>query len=452
MLFPNKFVRRCRAIALMSTMWLAFSFASNLVAQDWPAFRGPSGTGHADGSPAVRWSEDENVAWKRPIVGKGWSSPVILGDQIWLTTAIAEQASEEEKEQRLESTTNSQPLDVVRHLTMRAICLDTETGEIRHDVELMQKDHPEPIHVLNSFASPTPVLEPGRLYCHFGPNGTCCIDTDSGEVVWRNQSDELVVKTENGAGSTPIVWNDLLIVHFDGSDVQFIAALDKRTGDVVWRTPRSGEMHDNPQLKKSYGTPLVVPIDDQPVLISPAANWLYAYDPSDGRELWKLSYDTLGFSIVPKPIEQDGVIFLCTSFTKSELLAIRVSDGGSSTDPQIEWRYKNQVSSTPSPILVDDLVYFVADEGGVLTCVDATSGEMVYRKRLGGNYSASPIFADGRIYFFDREGTTHVVKPGRTFEQIAENRLDGSFMASAAIVGNALFLRTDKAMYRIDEK
>ena len=239
--------------------------ATPVAAENWPQFRGPSGQGHANSPAPLKWSEDENIVWKTPIAGKGWSSPVIHDNQIWLTTALAMEASEEETEQRLAANTGSQPLNVVKNLVVRAICLDRDTGKILHDIALLTESEPEPIHTLNSFASPSPIIEAGRLFCHFGPNGTACVDTNSGEVLWTNQSDELRVKTENGAGSTPVLWNDLLIVHFDGSDAQFIAALNKRTGDVVWKTPRSGKMHDNPQMKKSYGTPLLVDAGDQPI-------------------------------------------------------------------------------------------------------------------------------------------------------------------------------------------
>lgn len=437
----------------IASLFCAYSiavFTGLALAENWTEFRGDSGIGHAVGSAPVSWSEDENVVWKTPVQGNGWSSPVIADGKIWLTTAVASEASEEEKENRLADNTGSQPLSVVNNLVMRAVCLDQQTGKVLHDIELMQKDTPEPIHTLNSFASPTPVFEDNRLYCHFGPNGTCCLDAQTGEILWANQDDDLIVKTENGAGSTPILWKHLLIVHFDGSDRQFIGAFEKDTGKVAWATQRTGKMHENPQLKKSYGTPLVVQIDGMDTVMSPAANWLYAYDPANGTELWKLSYEDLGFSIVPKPFQRDGVLYMCTSFMKSQLLAVRFAENGKSVEPHIEWRFKKQVPSTSTPLMVDGLIYFVPDSGGILTCVDAKSGEMVYRERIGGNFSASPIYADGRLYFFDRDGATHVVKPGHEFELIKTNHLDGSFMASAAVVDNAMYVRTDKAMYRIE--
>lgn len=424
-------------------------FVNTLQADDWPQFRGPAGQGHAVGPAPLKWSEQDHIVWKSPLDGKGWSSPVIFNKQVWVTTAQAREATPEEIAKRLASNTGNQPLDVVNDLKMRAICLDRETGKVVHDVELMTKQSPEPIHTLNSYASPTPIIQHGRIYCHFGPNGTACVETETGKVLWTNQSDKLVVRTENGAGSTPILWENLLIVHFDGSDRQFIAALHTDHGNIVWTTERSGEMDSNPQLKKSYGTPLLVTVEGKPVVVSPAANWLYAYDPATGSELWKVSYGDLGFSVVPKPVERDGVVYLCTSFMKSQLLAVRYAERGKAVKPAIEWRYQKGVSQMPSPLVVDDLLYFVSD-GGILTCVDAETGEMVWSERLGSNYSASPLFADGRIYLFDREGKTHVLKPGRRFERLAENKLDGSFMASPAVADGSLYLRTDKALYRIE--
>jgi hypothetical protein len=253
---------------------------------------------------------------------------------------------------------------------------------------------------------------------------------------------------ENGPGSTPVLWQDLVIFHGDGSDVQFIAALDKRTGQLRWKTGRSGEMGSHPQTRKAYGTPIVASFQGQAELLSPAANWLYSYDPATGSERWKLPYQALGFSIVPRPVLGHGMIYLSTSFMRSELLAVRY-DG--SRPAEIAWRWKRGVPQTPSFLLVGDELYFVTDAGGLLTCLDARTGAEVYQERLGGNFAASPSHADGRLYFHDRDGVTTVIKPGRQFEVLARNRLDGPHMASAAFADRSLFLRTDRAVYRIAE-
>lgn len=433
-----------KLLCLCSMSWLLV-FAPMLSAADWPQWRGPDGQGHATakGLP-LTWSETENVVWRTEIPGRGWSSPVIDGQNIWLTTAVESEASAAEKARKLAANFAGQPLKIVGKVSLRAVCVDRSTGKLLHDIELIVAESPDPVHQLNSYASPSPVLEGGRLYAHFGTNGTACLDTQTHQVVWRNR--ELTLKHENGPGSTPILWGDLLIMHCDGSDKQYVAALNKATGRIAWRTDRSGEMSSDPQLKKAYGTPLTTTIRGRDVLLSPAANWLYAYDPQSGRELWRLSYGTLGFSIVPRPVVGHGMAFIGTSFMKPEILAVTLDDR-----PRIAWRFAKQAPSMPSPLLVGDELYLVADKG-VATCLDAKTGQVNWTERLGGNFCSSPLFADGRILMGNREGQTYVIAPGDTFQLLATNTLDGQIMATPAAVDSDLFVRTDKALYRIAAK
>ena len=412
---------------------------------EWPQFRGPGGQGHAaaSGLPAT-WSEHENVAWKCPLPGRGWSSPVIAGSEIWMTAAIESPLSAEEKAERLEGTNDNQPLSVSGRLSLRALCVDRASGKLLHDVELLVEPRPQPTHAMNSFASPTPVLEEGKLYCHFGAYGTACLDTATRQVAWTNR--ETVINHENGPGSSPIVAGDLVIFHCDGSDQQYVAALDKRTGKLAWRTARSGEMNPEPQLKKSYGTPLVVEIGGQPQVVSPGADWLYAYDPASGRELWKVPYEKLGFSIAPRPVVGHGMIFMSTAFMQAEILAIKYD--GQST-PSIAWRFGRQAPTIPSPLLVGDEIYMVSDKG-IATCLDAHKGSVHWTERLPGNYAASPLYADGKIYFCNREGLTTVIAPGTTCRVLGKGQLDGQILASPAAVGEALYIRTNGALYRIE--
>lgn len=413
---------------------------------DWPQWRGPDGQGHADTALPVKWSETENITWKTPLPGKGWSSPVIEGDQIWMTAAHETVATPEETEERLKNNTGSQPLVVLSQVRLHAICVDTNTGELVHDFEILSKKNPQWAHKLNSYASPTPIIEDGRLYCHFGSYGTACVDTASATVLWQNQ--DLHVHHENGPGSTPVLWSNLLIFHMDGSDRQYIVALDKNTGEVAWKTDRSGEMHSNPQLKKSYGTPLVLDIDGKPVLLSTGSNWLYGYRPQTGEELWKLNYGGLGFSIVPRPVAGHGMLYLSTGFIKAQLLAVRYAD----SPPTVAWTSTRSVPTQPSPILVGDEIYYITDSGGIISCHDARTGELHWKERVGGNYSSSPLHADGKIYFHSREGVTTVIEAGKEFRLLHKNQLQGAHMASAAVDGQALILRTDGALYRIEKK
>lgn len=427
---------------------VVLALASSVLAVDWPEWRGPGGQGLGQATDLpLEWSETENVVWKTNIPGRGWSSPVIDEGRIWVTTSMMQESSPEERERRLKSITNSQPVTILDQLELRAVCLDQETGEIVHDVSLISEEKPDPIHVQNSYATPTPILDDGKLYCHFGTHGTACVDAATGERLWVNR--ELHLNHENGPGSSPVLYENLLIFHCDGSDVQYIAALDTTTGNVAWKTDRTGTLHSNPQLRKAYCTPLLAPIGNEVQLLSPGADWVYGYDPATGEELWKLKYGQLGFSNSARPLFHNGMSYIATGFMKSTLLAIDHEDPN---NPKIAWTFKKQVGEVPSPIRVDDLLYLISDDGGVVTCIEADSGTQVWQKRIGGSHWASPIYADGRLFFFSKEGETVVLAPGREFNVLARNPLDGMLMATGAALGDSLYLRTDKAVYRISQQ
>lgn len=433
-------------IARHTYLLLALTILPTTLLADWPQWRGPNGQGVAENARiAAEWSESENVTWRTEVPGRGWSSPVIVGDQIWLTTAHETPASEEDREARLKENTGSQPLTVLANVRIDAVCIDKKTGKIVKQIKALQKKEPQWVHATNSYASPTPVIENGRLYIQNGSYGTACIDIESGDLLWTNQ--ELWVMHENGPGGSPAIWKDLIIFHMDGSDQQFIVALDKHTGTVAWKTPRSGEMNSNPQLKKSYGTPIVTEIQGRDVVVSPAANWVYGYEPATGEELWKLSYEGLGFSIVPKPVVGDGMIYVGTSYMKPKMLGIDITG----SEPKVVWTSERNVPAISSPILINDALYFVSDKGGIVTCLDAKTGSEKWRDRIGGNHSASPTFAGGLLLFHSREGETAVVQPGAKFNLLHRNKIDGSHFATAAVSEDALFIRSDKALYKIEQ-
>jgi outer membrane protein assembly factor BamB len=418
---------------------------ANGATPEWPEWRGPGGLGHADAKNLpTNWNETRNVTWKISIPGNGHSSPVINGNQIWLTTGFETPEDPQKIKQRLKVNTGGQPLNLLAKVKLHAICVDRLKGKILHNIKLFEVKEPQWVHKLNSYASPTPVIEGERLYCHFGTFGSACIDTTFGKVLWKNE--ELQVMHENGPGSSPILHGNHLILHCDGSDKQFVAALDKRTGKVAWKTKRSGTMHSKPQLKKAYGTPLLVDMNGRPTVVSTGANWLYGYDPSNGRELWKLSYGLLGFSNVSRPVAGNGTLYFSTCFMKGNLLAVKYEG---LPKPEIQWSFTKGAPKMPSPILVGNELYYVTDNG-IANCLDAGTGEAVWRERVGGEYSASPIHADGKLYFPSQYGTTLVLKPGRKFTKLAENKLEGRHMASIAVAGDTLFIRTDKALYRIE--
>jgi outer membrane protein assembly factor BamB len=394
-----------------------------LGAEDWPEFRGPTKQGHA-GDPGLplEWGEGKNIAWKTAIPGKGWSSPVIYGDQIWVTTATQEAHS------------------------LRAVCVHRDTGKLIYDVEVFQLDDPPLINPKNSYASPTAAIEKGRAYVHFGTFGTACLSTETADILWTNRT--LTLDHKEGPGSSLALVGDRLIFHCDGMDVQYIVALDKHTGKIDWKTNRSGKMHENIDFRKAFCMPLVIDVNGRDQVISPGAFHVYAYDLETGKEEWLVRIP--GFSNVPRPVYGRGLLYICTGFTQPELWAIRPGGKGDVTETHVAWMVKRQVPANASPILVDDTLYMVSDNG-IATCMNPDTGEIHWAERLKGNYSASPIHADGRITFFSEEGKAYTIQPSKSFELLATNELDAGFMASPAVVGQAMYLRTKTHLYRIEK-
>ena len=391
--------------------------------QDWPQFRGPTGQGQATATGVpLRWSETENVRWKVPVEGAGWSSPVVSGGRVWLTTSVEMPA---EPKQRA-------------GLSLRALAFDAETGKRLVDVEVFRLTNLRPLNPKNSFASPTPILDGDRVYVHFGADGTAAL-SNTGEVLWRAR---FPYESQHGGGGSPVVYGDLLIFNCDGNGGDaFVVALDKTTGKERWRRDR------RQPADQAYTTPLVIPVAGRDQLISVGAYRAGAYDPVTGREIWRVSYDD-GFSNVPRPVFGQGLVFIATGFQEPSLIAVRPDGEGDVTKTHVAWRLTRGAPYTPSPLLVGDDLYVVSDTG-VLTVVEARTGAVRYQQRLGGNYSASPVFADGRIYFQSEEGVTTVAAPGPTFTRLAQNRLDGTLLASMALSGQAIYIRSDQHLYRI---
>jgi len=412
-------------------------------AENWPQFRGPNGDGiaPADAALPLKWSAETHIKWRTPVHGRAWSSPVIWGKQLWVSTATEDGRQ------------------------LFAVCLDTTTGKILHDLKLFDVAKPQAKHAFNSYASPTPVIEEGRIYVTFGSPGTACLDTHTGKVLWARQ--DLECNHFRGAGSSPIVVGDWLFLNFDGSDLQYVVALDKLTGKTVWKKQRSIDFQDlgpdgKPELegdyRKAFATCHVATFDGRPILISQGSRAVYAYEPASGSELWRVEERT-SYSAATRPMVGHGMVFIPSGFATGQLLAIRPGKSGEVIDAksesgdtllQVAWRVKKNVPKKPSLLLVGDLLYGLEDNG-VLTCWEAITGQVVWSERIGGRYSASPLAARDRIYCFSEEGKTTVVAQGREFRKLAENQLPDGFMASPAVSGDALFLRTEKDVYRIGD-
>jgi outer membrane protein assembly factor BamB len=433
-------IKAVRTVCNLVWLLVLIAVPTLAVQAEWPEFRGPYGDGHAsrDAKPLglpLHWSETNNVKWKTAIPHHGISTPVVMGNQVWLTTATKEGND------------------------FFAIRIDADTGKISLNEKMFHSDQPESLGngaSMNSYATPSAVIEPGRVYVHFGSFGTACLDTVTGKVLWKRE--DLRCRHYRGASSSPVFFENLLILTFDGADVQYHVALDKKTGATVWKTDRSvawndenvpGQMAKDGDLRKAHSTPLIVSAAGKPLMLSSGAKASYGYDPRTGRELWKVQYND--WSVAPRPLFHNGLAFFTTGLTKKELLAVKTDGQGDVTDTHIAWRLKTRVGKYSSPILVDGLIYTASDES-FISCLDATNGESVWTERVGGKFAASPIYADGRLYFSDQQGTTLVLKPGRALEVLATNTLASGFMASPSVAGKGLLLRTKTHLYCIESR
>jgi outer membrane protein assembly factor BamB len=420
-------------LALSPAMPLSYSAEA---APGWPQFRGPTGDGIVGdqgsvGELPVRWSEDENVRWKTAIHDTGWSTPVALEGKVWLTTATRD-----------------------GH-TFFALAIDAETGNIVFDQPLFECETPEPLgNNVNGYASSSPTIEPGRVYIHFGSYGTACLDTETYEVLWLRT--DLECRHYRGPGSSAILFEQLLILTFDGVDQQYVVALDKTTGKTVWKTPRTTDFNDldkdgkpfsEGDLRKGFTTPIVIDWQGAKQLINPGSRTMYAYDPYTGKELWKVRHH--GHSTSASTVFAGGLAMITTGYEDSQLWAVRVDGRGDVTDSHVAWKVgPKDVPQTPSPITLNNLVFMVSNTGA-LTCMAAETGEVMWRERISGGYIASPIAADGRIYFFNQNGKTTIIEADDDYREIAVNEIDEGLMSSPAVYGDSLILRTKTDLYRI---
>jgi outer membrane protein assembly factor BamB len=422
----------CVATAAVASFAAPNPVPKTLTAQDqWPDFRGPAGDGHSHGHGVpLEWSETKNVRWKIPLAGRAWSSAVVWGNQIWLTTA---------------------PPDGHE---MSALCVELATGKVLMDRVIFRNTELEvqgPGHDSNSYASPSPVIEEGRVYLHYGKYGTACLDTRTFKTLWERR--DLLCTHSAGPGSSPVLYRDRLILTYDGIDVQFLAALDTNTGKTIWKTPRTVDWskltppaNTDVQQRKAFTTPFLTTWEGKPLLISSGAKATCGYDPDTGRELWKVTYP--GFSNAARPVAADGVAYITTGYPRADLWAVRLGGSGDVTGDHVLWRLTKNVPLNPSPLLLDGLLYLI-NGGGILTCVDAKTGEPVWSERLQGPFSASPVLIEGRIYLFNENGRCTVFQPGRQFKKLAENTLDDGLMGSPAVVGDRLVLRAKNRLYLI---
>ena len=391
-------------------------------AEDWPRYRGPTADGHSSAKNLLTtWGPNKNVQWKTKLPGKAWSSPVIVDGKIYLTNAVPKGQNQ----------------------SLRALCLDAKSGKLLWDEEVFQ--HPTRVtrvHTKNSHASPSAVVDDERVIVHFGHQGTACLDL-KGKLIWK--TNRYQYRPVHGNGGTPILVGDVLIFSCDGARSNFVVGLDKKTGKELWKTLRPTDA----SRRFSFSTPTLITVDGQQQVVSPGSNVVCAYDPKTGKELWRVSYNNQGYSVIPKPVFGQGLVFVCTGYNSPELLAIRPTAKGQAT---VVWRRKRVAPHTPSLLLVGTELFMVSDSG-LASCLDAKTGKVHWtNKRLERGYSASPIYADGKIYFLSESGVGTVIAASKQFKQIAKNDLQERTLASYAVADGSLFVRTERGLYRFSEK
>jgi len=396
--------------------------------EQWSQFRGHYGNGIIKSTSApINWSENTNIDWKTPIHDRGWSSPVIWNDQIWMTTATKDGNK------------------------MYAICVNKLSGKIEHDIHVFDVKSPQAITNENTYASPTPVVEEGRVYVHFGTYGTACISTKDGQILWKRR--DLNCDHEIGAGpaSSPFIYNNFLIFNVDGRDVQYVIALNKKTGETAWKTNRSVNFSDvQVNQRKAYGTPFIIPRGNTNQMVSIGAKGVYSYDPENGKELWKAEHR--GWSIAPRPVYGEGLVFTMIDRDRPEMWAINPNGSGDITETHVEWKETKRMPPRASPIIIKGLL-FVVDRNGYISCIEAKTGKSIWQKRMKGRFSASPILANNLIYFFNEDTVCTIIKPTRELEIVAENQLsDDKLMATPAFDENSIYIRTEKNLTRIVKK
>ncbi|MEO1990449.1 MAG: PQQ-binding-like beta-propeller repeat protein [Pirellulales bacterium] len=391
-------------------------------ASPWPEFRGPTGDGVSTAEQLpVRWSEDTGVVWKTAIPGKAWSSPVIWDGPVWITNA----------------TTDGKRLSV--------LAIERETGNIVHDVTIFKIDNPQFCHDFNSYASPTPVIEPGRLYAHFGSAGTACLNTKTGKILWSRQ--DLPCDHFRGPGSSPILYDDLLIVAFDGFDYQYVVALNTKNGQTVWKTDRNIEYGtDNGDMKKAYATATVIAHGGRDQVVVPSAGATIAYDPESGKELWRVNHG--GMNASARPLYSKGILYLNTAAGGMGLLAVTPDGRGNISSSNIVWKSSRGSGTRSSQLILGNQVVLLSNSG-VLSFLNTLTGKSESQKRLKGEFSASPLLTSDNIYLCNQEGETSVVSAKKPHDIVSVNSLDEGCMASPAVYDNALFLRTKSHLYKI---
>jgi len=382
----------------------------------WPRWRGPSGQGLVSGTGYPdAWSPTENVRWKTPLAGDGNSSPVVWGDRIFLTTAYD------------------------RGSRLAVIAFKRSDGTKLWEAFAPAGRSNQGNHYKNGHASATPATDGQRVYASFGARGLVAFDMD-GKLAWHRDLGPM--DAYHGTAGSPLLYKDRLILYQDQFAGSFIAAFDTRTGKELWRTKRDADT--------GWGTPIAVRVVDHDEIIVSSQQRVQAYNPDNGLELWRCSGTT--YEVIPTPVVGYGMVF-CSSGRAGPTLAIKPGGKGDVTRTHLQWTSPRGSPFVPSPILYGEYLYMVNDMASIVTCLQATTGKVMWQGRLGRasreGFSASPVAFDGKVFFTNDEGETFVLKAGPTFELLHVNKLDEATLATPALVDGRWYIRTDRHLYAI---
>ena len=396
-------------------------------AQYWSQWRGPLGTGAApDSNPPIEWGEESNIRWKTSLPGIGYATPVIWGDDIFVTTAIPP-----------EDGAQSQQIKYV------VMAINRADGQVRWE-RLAREDVPhQGVHRTSTWATGSPITDGERVYAFFGSRGLYCLTID-GDPLWAKDFGDMDIRNDFGEGATPALYGNRLIVPWDHEGQSFIVVLDATTGDEIWRKNRDEVT--------TWMTPLVVDVAGKQQVITSGTNRVRSYDLASGDLIWE--DDGLTANVIPSPVAADGIVYLTSGHRGNALRAVRLSEakGRITGTPAILWTYDQDTPYTPSSLLHDGYLYFLKSNNGILTCLDISTGQPAYsNQRLEGISSiyASPTASRDSIYLMGREGTALVVRHGPAFDVLSTNTLNDNFDASPVIVGDDIFLRGHQYLYCI---
>lgn len=418
--------------------------------KNWPQWRGPHANGVAPyGNPPVEWSESKNIKWKIEIPGKGHATPIIWDNRIFVLSAIeTDKQVDPQKEKQTKARRRLGP-PVARTSNIHKFvifAINRSDGQIVWQHTAREELPHEGTHPTGTWASNSPVTDGEHVYAYFGSRGLYCYDMQ-GNLRWEKDLGDMSIKLSFGEGSSPVLYNDKIVVNWDHEGQSFIIALDKKTGKEFWKVARDE--------RTSWATPLIVESNGQPQVITSATSHIRSYDLATGELLWESSGMTR--NVIPSPVAANDMVYVMSGFRGNALQAIHLSEAKDNIagSKALVWTLDRDTPYTPSPLLYDDMLYFLKSNDGTLACFNATTGEEYFsRQRLkgiGGVY-ASPVGAGGRIYISSLNGSTQVIKHGTQYEVLAVNTLDDGFSASPVVVDNELYLRGVKNLYCIAEK